>query len=223
MPDHANFILSKPGNGRSLFLELQKQGIITRALGPLLSDYLRISVGTEEENTRLLTALEKACSVYGAKLGSRSISPTFSFTLFLILWVFFCLVTGLYLGVFRSMIDRIHVFVISTPPGEEKLEIRKIFGLYLLEPNHARPLHVESALLSAAQLFLDSFIYSPLGFPLPSFFSFLLCFALSFFTERLFSGAIPRILASSSKELPCTWLWVIPLPYLRGWLLGLFH
>jgi len=68
VPSHANFILSKPGNGRSLFLELQKQGIITRALGPLLSDYLRISVGTEEENTRLLTALEKACSVYGAKL-----------------------------------------------------------------------------------------------------------------------------------------------------------
>jgi histidinol-phosphate aminotransferase len=68
IPSQANFILSKPGNGRSLFLELQKQGIITRALGPLLSDYLRISVGTEEENTRLLTALEKACSVYGAKL-----------------------------------------------------------------------------------------------------------------------------------------------------------
>lgn len=68
VPSQANFILSKPGNGRSLFLELQKQGIITRALGPLLSDYLRISVGTEEENTRLLTALEKACSVYGAKL-----------------------------------------------------------------------------------------------------------------------------------------------------------
>ena len=49
VPSHANFILSKPGDGRSLFLELQKQGIITRALGPLLSDYLRISVGTEEE------------------------------------------------------------------------------------------------------------------------------------------------------------------------------
>ncbi len=66
IPSHANFILSKPGNGRSLFLELQQQGIITRALGPSLADYLRISVGTEKENTRLLTALEKALSVYGA-------------------------------------------------------------------------------------------------------------------------------------------------------------
>ena len=68
IPSHANFILSKPGDGRSLFLELQKQGIITRALGQSLADYLRISVGTEEENIRLLTALEKALSVYGASL-----------------------------------------------------------------------------------------------------------------------------------------------------------
>ena len=68
VPSHANFILTKPGDGRSIFLELQKQGIITRALGPLLSDYLRISIGTEEENIRLLAALKKACSVYGANL-----------------------------------------------------------------------------------------------------------------------------------------------------------
>ena len=66
VPSQANFILAKPGNGRSLFLELQKHGIITRALGPNLSDYLRISVGTEVDNARLLEALEKALSVYGA-------------------------------------------------------------------------------------------------------------------------------------------------------------
>jgi histidinol-phosphate aminotransferase len=63
IPSQANFILSKPGNGRSLFLELQKQGVITRALGPSLPDYLRISVGTEEENIRLLTSLEKVLKV----------------------------------------------------------------------------------------------------------------------------------------------------------------
>ena len=66
IPSQANFILSKPGNGRSLFLELQKQGVITRALGPSLADYLRISVGTEEENIRLLTSLEKVLQVKGA-------------------------------------------------------------------------------------------------------------------------------------------------------------
>ena len=66
LPSQANFILSKPGDGRGLFTELQKQGIITRALGPSLAPYLRLSVGTEEENHRLLTALEKTRTVFGA-------------------------------------------------------------------------------------------------------------------------------------------------------------
>ena len=66
LPSQANFILSKPGDGRGLFTELQKQGIITRALGPSLAPYLRLSVGTEEENHRLLTALEKTRTIFGA-------------------------------------------------------------------------------------------------------------------------------------------------------------
>jgi len=65
VPSQANFILAKTGNGRSLFLELQKHGIITRALGPNLPDYLRVSVGTEAENARFLEALQKAISIYG--------------------------------------------------------------------------------------------------------------------------------------------------------------
>ncbi len=64
IPSQANFILSKTGDGRSLFSELQKQGVITRALGPSLADYLRISVGTEEENIRVLAALEKALAAH---------------------------------------------------------------------------------------------------------------------------------------------------------------
>ncbi len=66
IPSLANFILCRPGDGRSLFLALQQQGIITRALGPSLADYLRISVGTEDENIRLLAALKKSRAVYGA-------------------------------------------------------------------------------------------------------------------------------------------------------------
>jgi len=66
IPSLANFILCRPGDGRSLFLALQKQGIITRALGPSLAEYLRISVGTEDENIRLLAALEKSRAVCGA-------------------------------------------------------------------------------------------------------------------------------------------------------------
>ena len=134
-------------------------------------------------------------SLWGEIMTTLHIPPTFSFTL-LILWVF-CLVTGLYLGVFRSMIDRIRAGI-STPPGEGSMS-GKFLDFILREPNHARPLHVESALLSAAQLFFGFFYLFTAWFPAPSFFSFLLCFALSFFTERLFSGAIPRILASSSR------------------------
>jgi len=66
IPSLANFILCQPGDGRALYLALQQQGIITRALGPSLADYLRISVGTEDENIRLLAALEKSRAVCGA-------------------------------------------------------------------------------------------------------------------------------------------------------------
>ena len=134
-------------------------------------------------------------SVWGEIMTTLHIPPTFSFTL-LILWVF-CLVTGLYVGVFRSMIDRIRAGI-STPPGEGS-KSGKFLDFILREPNHARPLHVESALLSATQLFFGFFYVFTAWFPAPSFFSFLTCFALSFFTERLFSGAIPRILASSPR------------------------
>ena len=68
IPSLANFILCRPGDGRSHFLALQQQGIITRALGPSLADYLRISVGTEDENARLLAALEKTRTACGAQL-----------------------------------------------------------------------------------------------------------------------------------------------------------
>jgi histidinol-phosphate aminotransferase len=66
IPSLANFILCQPGDGKSHFLALQQQGIITRALGPSLADYLRISVGTEDENARLLAALEKTQTACGA-------------------------------------------------------------------------------------------------------------------------------------------------------------
>jgi len=67
-PSHANFLLCKPGEGRSLFLELQKLGVITRALGPSLSEHLRVSVGNDEENTRFLVALEKSLASRGLPL-----------------------------------------------------------------------------------------------------------------------------------------------------------
>ncbi len=56
---YANFVLLKHAQAAELLNRLEEQGVIPRPLaGYGLSDYLRISVGTEEENNVLLHALE---------------------------------------------------------------------------------------------------------------------------------------------------------------------
>ncbi|GAB5560736.1 MAG: histidinol-phosphate transaminase [Synoicihabitans sp.] len=58
VPSVGNFLLVEVGNGMALFQTLQQRGIIVRPVGIYgLPDWVRITVGTEEENTRLLDAL----------------------------------------------------------------------------------------------------------------------------------------------------------------------
>jgi len=58
VPSHANFILSKVGDGQEIFEKLQQPGIITRAMGGYgLPEWIRISIGTPVENGRCLAAL----------------------------------------------------------------------------------------------------------------------------------------------------------------------
>jgi len=114
-------------------------------------------------------------------------------TTLLVIWVFF-LATGLYLGIYRAMIDRIRVGM-ATPPGEDSPP-SKLLGTILAEPHHIRPFHVEAGLfsglqLSAGFLYLLS-LWDNVAGPLP----FLTSFVLSFLLEMMFSGAIPRMLAS---------------------------
>ena len=60
VPSHANFVLVKVGDGKGVFEALQRQGIIVRPMaGYQLPEWIRISVGTSEENERCLRALEK--------------------------------------------------------------------------------------------------------------------------------------------------------------------
>ena len=61
LPTQGNFILMKTkGPGADVFTELLKQGVITRPVaGYGLVDYLRVSIGTEEENRAFLAALKK--------------------------------------------------------------------------------------------------------------------------------------------------------------------
>lgn len=67
VPSQANFVLAKTGDGMRMFADLQKQGIITRPLGSGLESYLRLSVGTADENERLLNAMEKAQALFVAR------------------------------------------------------------------------------------------------------------------------------------------------------------
>jgi histidinol-phosphate aminotransferase len=60
VPSVANFILVKVGNGDQVFKNMLKKGVIVRAMsGYKLPDWIRISMGTPEENQRALEVLDE--------------------------------------------------------------------------------------------------------------------------------------------------------------------
>jgi histidinol-phosphate aminotransferase len=60
VPSVANFLLVKVGDGARGFAELQKRGVIVRPMKPYgMAEWLRVTVGTEAQNARLLTALDE--------------------------------------------------------------------------------------------------------------------------------------------------------------------
>jgi histidinol-phosphate aminotransferase len=61
VPSHANFILVRVGEGQKFFEAMQRQGVIVRPMGGYqLPQWIRISIGTPQENERCLTALKAA-------------------------------------------------------------------------------------------------------------------------------------------------------------------
>lgn len=61
VPSHANFILVRVGDGQRVFEAMQKQGVIVRPMGGYqLPEWIRISIGTPQENERCLGALKSA-------------------------------------------------------------------------------------------------------------------------------------------------------------------
>ncbi len=63
VPSVANFVLVKVGDGKALFEKLLRKGVIVRALsGYNLPEWVRISVGTMEENRRCIAALREVLS-----------------------------------------------------------------------------------------------------------------------------------------------------------------
>ena len=57
IPSHANFIAVKFSNAMEIYNSLLKEGVIVRPVE--MDNFLRISIGTAEENTYLLQSLEK--------------------------------------------------------------------------------------------------------------------------------------------------------------------
>lgn len=59
VPSHANFLLVKTGGGDRVFREMLQQGVIVRAMSSYkLPDWIRISIGTPEQNVRCLDVLD---------------------------------------------------------------------------------------------------------------------------------------------------------------------
>lgn len=61
VPSAANFVLVRVGDGKALFHKLLRKGVIVRALtGYPLPEWVRISIGTMEQNRRCIAALREA-------------------------------------------------------------------------------------------------------------------------------------------------------------------
>ncbi|HNJ76139.1 MAG TPA: histidinol-phosphate transaminase [Azospira sp.] len=61
IPAHGNFVTFKVADAAGVNQRLLKQGVIVRPIGGYgLPDWLRVTIGTEPENTRFLEALEEA-------------------------------------------------------------------------------------------------------------------------------------------------------------------
>lgn len=67
VPSVANFILVHVGDGDKVFAEMLKKGVIVRAMrGYKLPEWVRISVGSPEENERCIEVLREVLSEIGA-------------------------------------------------------------------------------------------------------------------------------------------------------------
>jgi histidinol-phosphate aminotransferase len=61
IPSHGNFVTFRVGDGTGVNQKLLKQGVIVRPIGGYgLSEWLRVTIGSEPENARFLDALERA-------------------------------------------------------------------------------------------------------------------------------------------------------------------
>jgi histidinol-phosphate aminotransferase len=65
IPSQANFILMRVGNGNDVYQQLLAQGVIVRPMAVYdLPEYVRITIGTMEENRKFIDALKKVIKAF---------------------------------------------------------------------------------------------------------------------------------------------------------------
>ncbi len=70
VPSNGNFVLAEVGDAQCVFSELQRAGVIVRPVGVYgLPDWVRITVGNETQNERVLAELERAVTGKGNPVG----------------------------------------------------------------------------------------------------------------------------------------------------------
>ena len=68
VPSAGNFIMARVGEGQRVFNELQKKGVIVRPMGGYqMPEWIRISIGTQAENQRCLSALKEVLALPATK------------------------------------------------------------------------------------------------------------------------------------------------------------
>jgi len=60
LPTETNFILVKTGNGRKVFQKMLKLGVVVRPMDVYgLPEFIRVTIGKKEQNTKFISALLK--------------------------------------------------------------------------------------------------------------------------------------------------------------------
>ena len=74
VPSYANFVLVRVGDGDALFERLLNKGVIVRAMRAYkLPDWIRVSIGTPEENERFLELFREELSSVSAPVRVRGV------------------------------------------------------------------------------------------------------------------------------------------------------
>ncbi|MGH7829748.1 MAG: aminotransferase class I/II-fold pyridoxal phosphate-dependent enzyme, partial [Candidatus Binatia bacterium] len=64
VPSQANFILVRVGNGKEVFAQLLKRGVIVRPMAEYdFPEYIRVTIGKMEENIKFVRELERIRSL----------------------------------------------------------------------------------------------------------------------------------------------------------------